>query len=183
GRADRGRHGGHAGGAGPRPQAVEAHAVPGRARAGGVRHPVAPVPPRPLPRAPPGQPGGAGRPAHRRRRPAGRFIPAGWRPGRERGRAMTAPGPGEPELPEPDLPRTPKVRPRALRTGWTTGTCASAAAKAATTALRDQVTQRTVEVALPSGRRVAFDVESCVHDPRQATAVVVKDAGDDPDVT
>jgi len=96
---------------------------------------------------------------------------------------MTVPGQGEPELREPDLPRTAKVRPRALRTGWTTGTCASAAAKAATTALRDQATQRTVEVALPSGRRVAFDVESCVYDPRQATAVVVKDAGDDPDVT
>src|SRR6185437_2818506 len=94
----------------------------------------------------------------------------------------TRPGP-EPELTEPDLPRTAKVRPKALRTGWTTGTCASAAAKAATTALRDQATQRTVEVALPSGRRVSFDVESCVHDATKATAVVVKDAGDDPDVT
>src|SRR5215470_10725191 len=96
---------------------------------------------------------------------------------------MTVPGHPEPELREPDLPRTAKVRTRALRTGWTTGTCASAAAKAATTALRDQARQDTVEVALPSGRRVAFAVESCVHDPRQATAVVVKDAGDDPDVT
>ena len=76
------------------------------------------------------------------------------------------------------------MRPKALRTGWTTGTCASAAAKAATTALRDQATQRTVEVALPSGRRVVFDVESCVYGLGQATAVVaVKDAGDDPDVT
>jgi cobalt-precorrin-5B (C1)-methyltransferase len=96
---------------------------------------------------------------------------------------VTAPGPREPELREPDLPRTAKVRPRALRTGWTTGTCASAAAKAATTALRDQATQRAVEVALPSGRRVTFDVESCGYGPGQATAVVVKDAGDDPDVT
>ena len=96
---------------------------------------------------------------------------------------MTTPGPREPELREPDLPRTAKVRPRALRTGWTTGTCASAAAKAATTALRDQATQQTVEVALPGGRRVVFAVESCVYDLVQATAVVVKDAGDDPDVT
>ncbi len=96
---------------------------------------------------------------------------------------MTAPGSPEPELREPDLPRTAKVRTRALRTGWTTGTCASAAAKAATTALRDQAVQQNVEVALPGGRRVAFDVESCVYDLRQATAVVVKDAGDDPDVT
>ncbi len=90
---------------------------------------------------------------------------------------------GEPELREPDLPRTAKVRKHALRTGWTTGTCASAAAKAAATALRDQAPQREVEVALPSGRRVSFAVESCVYDGRQATAVVVKDAGDDPDVT
>jgi cobalt-precorrin-5B (C1)-methyltransferase len=96
---------------------------------------------------------------------------------------MTSPGQPEPELREPDLPRTAKVRPRALRTGWTTGTCASAAAKAATTALRDQTAQQAVEVALPSGRRVRFDVESCGYDARQATAVVVKDAGDDPDVT
>ena len=96
---------------------------------------------------------------------------------------MTTPGPHEPELREPDLPRTAKVRPQALRTGWTTGTCASAAAKAATTALRDQAAQQTVEVALPGGRRVVFAVESCVYDLVQATAVVVKDAGDDPDVT
>lgn len=89
----------------------------------------------------------------------------------------------EPELIEPDLPRTAKDRPRALRTGWTTGTCASAAAKAATTALRDQAPQARVEVALPGGRRVRFAVDSCAFEPAQATAVVVKDAGDDPDVT
>ena len=88
-----------------------------------------------------------------------------------------------PELSEPDLPRTAKVRPRALRTGWTTGTCASAAAKAATTALRDQHGPDSVEVGLPSGRRVRFDVFSCQVESAQATAVVIKDAGDDPDVT
>ncbi len=98
-------------------------------------------------------------------------------------RVMHPPAPDEPDLTEPDLPRTAKVRPRALRTGWTTGTCASAAAKAAATALRDQAAQQSVEVALPGGRRVAFAVESCGFDPRQATAVVIKDAGDDPDVT
>ena len=96
---------------------------------------------------------------------------------------MTPPGRPEPELTEPDLPRTAKVRPKALRTGWTTGTCASAATKAAATALRDQAPQRAVEVALPSGRRVSFAVESCTYDAARATAVVVKDAGDDPDVT
>ncbi len=104
-------------------------------------------------------------------------------------RQPTAGGPGsvrrwaEPELREPDLPRTAKVRPRALRTGWTTGTCSSAAAKAATTALRDQAGQDSVEVGLPGGRRVRFAVDSCTYQPGQATAAVVKDAGDDPDVT
>lgn len=88
-----------------------------------------------------------------------------------------------PEIREPDLPRTAKVRQKALRTGWTTGTCASAAAKAATSALRHQCPQREVEVAIPSGRRVRFDVHSCWYDEARATAVVVKDAGDDPDVT
>ena len=63
---------------------------------------------------------------------------------------------------EPDLPRTMKVRQKALRTGWTTGTCASAAAKAAATALATRQAQNVVEVALPSGRRVTFAVESCL---------------------
>jgi cobalt-precorrin-5B (C1)-methyltransferase len=90
----------------------------------------------------------------------------------------------EPELREPDLPRTAKVRQRALRTGWTTGTCASAAAKAAALLLRDGDPPPTwVEVGLPSGRRVTFAVERASLTGPAAQAVVVKDAGDDPDVT
>jgi cobalt-precorrin-5B (C1)-methyltransferase len=89
----------------------------------------------------------------------------------------------EPELREPDLPRTAKVRTGPLRTGWTTGTCASAAAKAATAALLTQQVQDTVEVVLPAGRRVQFDVARCDVEQSRAEAVVVKDAGDDPDVT
>ena len=87
------------------------------------------------------------------------------------------------ELREPSLPRTAKVRTGPLRTGWTTGSCASAAAKAAALALRDQCRVEHVEIALPSGQRVSFAVESCDYTVDQATAVVVKDAGDDPDVT
>ncbi|HZR48831.1 MAG TPA: cobalt-precorrin-5B (C(1))-methyltransferase [Streptosporangiaceae bacterium] len=88
-----------------------------------------------------------------------------------------------PEIREPDLPRTAKVRAKALRTGWTTGTCAAAAAKAAVTALDTGEVQRTVEIGLPSGRRVRFPVADCVMKRQTAEAVVVKDAGDDPDVT
>ncbi|MEV4120161.1 cobalt-precorrin-5B (C(1))-methyltransferase [Micromonospora sp. NPDC049645] len=92
----------------------------------------------------------------------------------------------EPPLREPDLPRTAKVRPTALRTGWTTGACATAAAKAAVTALVTGTTQQEVEIGLPAGRRVRFPVERCEltgTPPVRAEAVVVKDAGDDPDVT
>ncbi|WTZ05747.1 cobalt-precorrin-5B (C(1))-methyltransferase [Micromonospora sp. NBC_01392] len=92
----------------------------------------------------------------------------------------------EPPLREPDLPRTAKVRPTALRTGWTTGACATAAAKAAVTALVTGVPQPEVEIGLPAGRRVRFPVARCELTgvpPRRAEAVVVKDAGDDPDVT
>jgi len=105
---------------------------------------------------------------------------------------VTGPAP----LREPDLPRTAKVRRGGLRTGWTTGACAAAAAKAAATALVTLEVQRVVEIGLPSGRRVSFPVESCRLSPGdearadaagaaivQAEAVVVKDAGDDPDVT
>lgn len=87
------------------------------------------------------------------------------------------------ELREPDLPRTAKVRTGPLRSGWTTGTCSSAAARAAALALRDQQAPTDVDVALPSGQRISFAVESCVFDAGSATAVVIKDAGDDPDVT
>jgi cobalt-precorrin-5B (C1)-methyltransferase len=92
-------------------------------------------------------------------------------------------GKHEPELTEPDLPRTAKVRKQALRTGWTTGTCAAAAAKAATAALKTGQIQHAVEIGLPSGQRVRFPVDECTQNPHEATAVVVKDAGDDPDVT
>jgi len=92
---------------------------------------------------------------------------------------VTEPG----ELREPDLPRTAKVRRGALRTGWTTGSCSAAAAKAAATALVTQQPQTSVEIGLPSGRRVSFAVDECWCRPTRAEAVVVKDAGDDPDVT
>jgi cobalt-precorrin-5B (C1)-methyltransferase len=89
-----------------------------------------------------------------------------------------------PELREPDLPRTMKQRPKALRPGWTTGACAAAAAKAATVTLVSGCPQPWTEIALPSGRRVTFATERCeLTASGKAEAVVVKDAGDDPDVT
>ncbi len=69
-----------------------------------------------------------------------------------------------------------------LRTGWTTGTCASAAAKAAATWLVDGAPPSDIEVGLPDGRRVRFPVADS--DPAAPhRCAVVKDAGDDPDCT
>jgi cobalt-precorrin-5B (C1)-methyltransferase len=94
------------------------------------------------------------------------------------------------ELREPDLPRTMKVRGgKALRSGWTTGTCAAAAAKAAALALVGGKPGGRVEIALPGKdggwqQRAEFPVERCEQvKPGVWQAVVVKDAGDDPDVT
>jgi len=72
---------------------------------------------------------------------------------------------------------------RPLRRGWTTGACATAAAKAAFAALCTGYFPDPVEIALPRGQRVAFAVAETGFCDGGATAAVVKDAGDDPDVT
>jgi cobalt-precorrin-5B (C1)-methyltransferase len=72
---------------------------------------------------------------------------------------------------------------RALRRGWTTGACATAAARAAATALRTGVFPDPVEILLPGGQRPAFALAVQELGEGFARAGVVKDAGDDPDVT
>jgi cobalt-precorrin-5B (C1)-methyltransferase len=70
-----------------------------------------------------------------------------------------------------------------LRRGWTTGACATAAAKAAYVALVSGCFPDPVEIALPQGRSVAFALARETRGADFACAAVVKDAGDDPDVT
>ena len=70
-----------------------------------------------------------------------------------------------------------------LRRGWTTGTCAAAAAKAAYAALVTGEFPDPVEVTLPRGERPSFALAMTRKDGNSATAGVIKDAGDDPDVT
>jgi cobalt-precorrin-5B (C1)-methyltransferase len=69
-----------------------------------------------------------------------------------------------------------------MRTGFTTGSCATAAAKGAALALIGDV-RDTVEIGLPGGRRVSFFLAYCRRAGDGYEAGVVKDAGDDPDVT
>jgi len=70
-----------------------------------------------------------------------------------------------------------------LRRGWTTGSCATAAAKAAAAALLGDAFPDPVEITLPRGERVAFALAETSQGDGFASAGVVKDAGDDPDVT
>ncbi len=74
-----------------------------------------------------------------------------------------------------------------MRTGYTTGACAAAAAKAATLALLTGERAREVTIGLPIGKDATFAVHRCeIADDevaRTATCSVIKDGGDDPDVT
>src|SRR3712207_2139741 len=70
-----------------------------------------------------------------------------------------------------------------LRRGWTTGACATAAAKAAYLGWQGGDFPDPVEIALPGGARPTFSLALTELLRDGARAGVVKDAGDDPDVT
>ncbi|MBX6423703.1 cobalt-precorrin-5B (C(1))-methyltransferase CbiD [Thermosulfurimonas sp. F29] len=71
---------------------------------------------------------------------------------------------------------------RKLRTGYTTGACAAAAAKAAVLALAGTFPEK-VEIPFPDGKRRTLPVHRIWRRDETAGASVIKDAGDDPDVT
>src|SRR6202790_5615485 len=70
-----------------------------------------------------------------------------------------------------------------LRRGWTTGTCAAAASRAAYEALLTGEFPDPVSVLLPGGARPAFALALQERESDLARAGIIKDAGDDPDVT
>ena len=72
---------------------------------------------------------------------------------------------------------------RPLRSGFTTGACAAAAARGAALLLRDQHPVDAVEIDLPAGFTARFELHGQALDAAAARCFVVKDAGDDPDVT
>ena len=82
---------------------------------------------------------------------------------------------------ETDLP---VGRKRSLRTGYTTGTCAAAATKAALSALVSGNKLPKVNVSLPKDKHIVIDIAWIKFvDEKSVTASVIKDGGDDPDVT
>ena len=70
-----------------------------------------------------------------------------------------------------------------LRRGWTTGACATAATTAAYRALLTGRFPDPVCITLPGGEEPSFALSRAALEDGRATAGVVKDAGDDPDVT
>jgi cobalt-precorrin-5B (C1)-methyltransferase len=73
-----------------------------------------------------------------------------------------------------------------LRSGYTTGACAAAAAKGAMLAFLGRGPVKDVDIPFPDGSRVRFSLSGCevLHSAgKTAMASVIKDAGDDPDVT
>ena len=70
-----------------------------------------------------------------------------------------------------------------LREGYTTGACATAATKAALLAIINQADTNNVKVHLPIGKIAEFEIHQCAFTEDTSTCSVIKDAGDDPDVT
>ncbi|MFV0467090.1 MAG: cobalt-precorrin-5B (C(1))-methyltransferase CbiD [Lachnospiraceae bacterium] len=70
-----------------------------------------------------------------------------------------------------------------LRCGYTTGSCAAAAAKAAAESLFSGKEQVKTEIVTPNNVRLCLDVKDCRIQKTYAVCGVQKDGGDDPDVT
>lgn len=70
-----------------------------------------------------------------------------------------------------------------LRCGYTTGTCAASAAKASAMLLLSGQIPSEVMLKLPSGEQITIEVSSVLKNEATAVSSVVKDSGDDPDVT
>jgi len=71
----------------------------------------------------------------------------------------------------------------ALKTGYTTGTCATAATKAGLITLLTNKIQTEISITLPSGEQIKLPIHSTTSDNGKVICSVLKDAGDDPDVT
>ena len=70
-----------------------------------------------------------------------------------------------------------------LRRGWTTGACATAASKAAFIGLVTGKCPDIVTIKLPNGQSPKFNIAYQDVTQQSVSAGVIKDAGDDPDVT
>lgn len=72
---------------------------------------------------------------------------------------------------------------KGLRSGYTTGACAAAAAKGAALMLMGQSSVSEASIDLPGGISATFQLSGQTFSTVEASCFVVKDAGDDPDIT
>ena len=70
-----------------------------------------------------------------------------------------------------------------LRTGFTTGTCATAGSKAAVLVIINQKKTDSIYVTLPKKKSIQIKIANCKFTKNSAKCSVIKDGGDDPDVT
>lgn len=70
-----------------------------------------------------------------------------------------------------------------LRTGFTTGSCATAASKAALEALVNGQLSKDISFEIPEGETMKMEIKNIEISGNSACATVIKDSGDDPDVT
>ena len=70
-----------------------------------------------------------------------------------------------------------------LRSGYTTGACATAASKAALLGLLRRDIPSLIPIRFPNGETLSLPVADVQWGEESVSAIVVKDAGDDPDVT
>lgn len=70
-----------------------------------------------------------------------------------------------------------------LRTGYTTGSSATAAAKSALLSILNQQKIENISIRLPKGDFLEIPIHSCEFESNKAKCSVIKDGGDDPDVT
>jgi cobalt-precorrin-5B (C1)-methyltransferase len=76
-----------------------------------------------------------------------------------------------------------EIRKEKLRTGYTTGTSATAASKAALLSIIHQKKIELIDVKLPKGILIKIPIHSCDFWENTSKCSVIKDGGDDPDVT
>jgi cobalt-precorrin-5B (C1)-methyltransferase len=76
-----------------------------------------------------------------------------------------------------------EIKKEKLRTGFTTGTSATAAAKAGLLSIINQTKIESVDVKLPKGSFIKIPIHLCKFGKNKSTCCVIKDGGDDPDVT
>lgn len=70
-----------------------------------------------------------------------------------------------------------------LKTGYTTGSCATAATKAALATLLTGEELSEVSISLPNGEWIRLPIHSTTKENNQVTSSIIKVSGDDPDIT